>query len=167
MSKLFNLNPRKPNTLSEDAARKLEEAIAAKGEGVAGQTSAVVVPAIVETRELTSSPAPSVQAMQPEPEPIIEPASVTTVEEVTAQARNVVSPRTRGTTKPRPRELPTTGVGTMHNPRVRKTDGVKTRSTTVHLPVELAKKLAVHCAMSGRKQSEVIGEAVGRLLADS
>jgi hypothetical protein len=38
---------------------------------------------------------------------------------------------------PRPRaSVPST------NPRVRKTDGVKTRSTSVHLPIDLAKKLA-------------------------
>ena len=78
--------------------------------------------------------------------------------------RNTVSSRARGTTKSQARELPTTGIGTLHNPRVRKTDGVKTRSTTVHLPIQLAQKLAVHCAMTGRKQSEVIAEAMEALL---
>lgn len=164
MSKVFNLNPRKPNTLSEDAARKLEEAIAAKGEGVAGQSAEVVVP---QAHELTSSvhvnavaEAPIVLPTEPE-EVEVKPV----VEAPVAPVRNAVSSRARNTARSRARELPTTGVGTLHNPRVRKTDGVHTRSTTVHLPIELATKLAVHCAMTGRKQSEVIAEAVEGLLA--
>ena len=161
MSKLFNLNPRKPNTLNEEAARKLEEAIAAKGEGVAGQADALVVP---QVHELTSSAVAPVEAASA---PVLVEAAPA-VAEVPAVApapvRNAVSSRARSVTKSRARELPTTGVGTMHNPRVRKTDGVQTRSTTVHLPVELAKKLAVHCAMTGRKQSDVIAEAVEAVL---
>lgn len=161
MSKLFNLNPRKPNTLNEEAARKLEEAIAAKGEGVAGQAGAAVAP---QAHELTSSaeaPAEVVSA----PVPVEAAPAVVDVPAVApVPVRNAVSSRARSATKSRARELPTTGVGTMHNPRVRKTDGVQTRSTTVHLPVELAKKLAVHCAMTGRKQSDVIAEAVEAVL---
>jgi len=160
MSKIFNLNPRKPNTLSEEAARKLEAAIEAKGEGVAGQTAAAVA---LQAHELTSSV--EAQAAAPaEPEPVAEAAPVLELPAAPAPARNAVSSRARNVTKSRARELPTTGVGTMHNPRVRKTDGVQTRSTTVHLPIDLAKKLAVHCAMSGRKQSDVIAEAVEGLL---
>lgn len=175
MSKLFNLNPRKPTTLSEEAARKLEAAIEAKGEGVAGQSAPVLVaaPAPVaapQAHELTSSAEPAVEAAKAESAAIAARAASETPEpapivELAAQPiRNPVSSRTRSVTKSRARELPTTGVGTLHNPRVRKTDGVKTRSTTVHLPVELAQKLAVHCAMSGRKQSEVIAEAVEAIL---
>jgi hypothetical protein len=152
MSKVFNLNPRKPNTLSEEAARKLEDAIAAKGEGVAGLAAEALAP-------VQEAPPPVVVAA-----PVVEEELAESIVEA-PPARNTVSSRARSATKSRVRELPTTGVGTMHNPRVRKTDGVKTRSTTVHLPVELAKKLAVHCAMSGRKQSEVIAEAVEALLA--
>jgi hypothetical protein len=161
MSKLFNLNPRKPNTtLNEEAARKLEEAIAAKGEGVAGQADA---PAAPQAHELTSSVVAPIEL--PAPLPVEAAPAVVEVPAVApAPARNTVSSRARGATKSRARELPTTGVGTMHNPRVRKTDGVQTRSTTVHLPVELAKKLAVHCAMTGRKQSDVIAEAVETVL---
>jgi hypothetical protein len=161
MSKIFNLNPRKPNTLSEEAARKLEAAIEAKGEGVAGQTAAAVA---LQAHELTSSA--EAQAVVPaEPEPVAaEAAPVLELPAAPAPVRNAASSRARNVTKSRARELPTTGVGTMHNPRVRKTDGVQTRSTTVHLPIDLAKKLAVHCAMSGRKQSDVIAEAVEGLL---
>ncbi len=159
MSKLFNINPRKPNTLSEEAVRKLEEAIAAKGEGVAGQAAAVVTPQTHELASSTDTPTEVIPALVPvEAAPaVIDAPAVTPV-------RNAVSSRARSATKSRARELPTTGVGTMHNPRVRKTDGVQTRSTTVHLPVELAKKLAVHCAMTGRKQSDVIAEAVEAVL---
>jgi hypothetical protein len=160
MSKIFNLNPRKPNTLSEEAARKLEAAIEAKGEGVAGQTAAAVA---LQAHELTSSV--EAQAAAPaEPEPVAEAAPALELPAAPPPARNAVSSRVRNVTKSRARELPTTGVGTMHNPRVRKTDGVQTRSTTVHLPIDLAKKLAVHCAMSGRKQSDVIAEAVEAVL---
>jgi hypothetical protein len=160
MSKIFNLNPRKPNTLSEEAARKLEAAIEAKGEGVAGQTAAAVA---LQAHELTSSV--EAQAAAPaEPEPVAEAAPALELPAAPPPARNAVSSRARNVTKSRARELPTTGVGTMHNPRVRKTDGVQTRSTTVHLPIDLAKKLAVHCAMSGRKQSDVIAEAVEAVL---
>jgi hypothetical protein len=180
MSKLFNLNPRKPTALSEEAARKLEAAIEAKGEGVAGQTASVSIaaahaaspaPAPVaapQAHELTSSveaPAERAAAHAPafdeEPEVDLETAPIV---ELPTPVRSSVSSRARSVTKPRARELPTTGLGTLHNPRVRKTDGVKTRSTTVHLPVELAKKLAVHCAMTGRKQSDVIAEAVEAIL---
>jgi len=117
----------------------------------------------LQAHELTS-PA-EVQAVAPaEPEPVAEASPVLELPAAPAPVRNAVSSRARSTTKPRARELPTTGVGTMHNPRVRKTDGVQTRSTTVHLPIDLAKKLAVHCAMTGRKQSDVISEAVEAVL---
>jgi hypothetical protein len=178
MSKAFNLNPRKPNVMNEEAARKLEAAIAAKGEGVAGQADAPLAQQVHElTRardELTSSgealghaePA-GVQSPPSPPEKLDGEAVAAVAGEgasARAGARGVVSSRARGTAKSRAREVPATGVGTMHNPRVRKTDGVQTRSTTVHLPVELAKKLAVHCAMTGRKHSDVIAEAVESLL---
>jgi hypothetical protein len=174
MSKLFNLNPRKPNALSEEAARKLEAAIEAKGEGVAGQSAPVLVaaPAPVaapQAHELTSPV--ETQAERPSAEPVVAAATVAIevpepapVVELAQPVRNAVSSRTRGVTKSRARELPKTGVGTLRNPRERKSDGVLTRSTTVHLPVELAQKLAVHCAMSGRKQSEVMAEAIESLL---
>jgi hypothetical protein len=156
-TKAFVIAPRKPASaaLSEEAARKLEEAIAAKGEGVAGSAALAPPeppppePVVLQARELISS------ATDDQPPAGEENAKVS--EERVA--------RVRGTVKSRARRVPTTGVGTMHNPRVRKTDGVQTRSTTVHLPVDLAKKLAVHCAVAGRKQSEVIAEAVEALLA--
>lgn len=51
------------------------------------------------------------------------------------------------------------GSGTRKDPRIRK-DGTAMRSTTVHLPVGLAKRLAVHCTVEEKRQSEVIADAV-------
>jgi len=51
------------------------------------------------------------------------------------------------------------GNGTRNAPRIRK-DGTAMMSTTVHFPVDLAKRLAVHCAGQGQRQSEVITIAV-------
>jgi len=183
MGKVFSIGARKPNPVSEEAARRLEEAIEAKGEGVAGQAAAAVA---VQARELTSSndasnepsdplasfetkatELPPIEASRVELKSVEQPVEVKAPEPevpAAAPARSTVSSRARSTTKSQARELPTTGIGTLHNPRIRKNDGVRTRSTTVHLPVELAKKLAVHCAMTGRRQSEVITEAVEAML---
>ena len=49
--------------------------------------------------------------------------------------------------------------GTMAAPRVRK-DGTRTRSTSLHLPVDLGRRLAVFCAERGRKQNDVLLAAV-------
>lgn len=51
-------------------------------------------------------------------------------------------------------------IGTRTNPRIRKTDGVKTRSTSVHLPIELARELTLFCADTGWRQSAAIAAAV-------
>lgn len=157
MSKTFSLNPRKP--LSEEEARKIEEAIAAKGEGIAGNE-----PVSSEARELVSSRAcePASSTTEQVGAPVAEHPS-STAERASPQSTKS-SQRPRIPSVKRVREAPVTGVGTLHNPRVRKADGVQTRSTTVHLPVELAKKLAVHCAVNGRRQSEVIAEAVQAIL---
>ena len=48
--------------------------------------------------------------------------------------------------------------------RVRKTDGAEMRATTVHLPVDLARRLAVYCAENDRKLSDIVAEAVTSLL---
>lgn len=59
-----------------------------------------------------------------------------------------------------------TGTGTINNPR-RRADGVKTRATTVHLPVELARRLVMYAAEKGIRQSEVVAEAVRAHLGKS
>lgn len=157
MSKTFSLNPRKP--LSEDEARKIEEAIAAKGEGIAGNE-----PTTSRVHDIVSSRAHESVSLKNEriAEPPAEYAEKAVEKPHPQGAKGSARPRASG--GKRAGELPITGVGTMHNPRVRKVDGVQTRSTTVHLPVELAKKLAVHCAVNGRRQSEVIAEAVQAML---
>lgn len=115
--KVVNLEPRKPGQkVNENAAKRIEDAIAAKGDGVAGQT-ALSLPA----HGTTSSP-----------------------------SHNIVSPG---------------GKGTRDNPRIRK-DGTAMRSTTVHLPVGLAKRLTLYCATTEQRQSDVITRAVSVYLGD-
>ena len=48
---------------------------------------------------------------------------------------------------------------------MRKTDGAEMRATTVHLPVDLARRLAVYCAENDRKLSDVVAEAIAGRLA--
>jgi len=43
-------------------------------------------------------------------------------------------------------------------------DGTRTRSTTVHLPIDLAKRLAIHCAETGTRQSEIVVAALAEYL---
>jgi hypothetical protein len=136
--KSFAVTPRKPSVVSDADARKLEEAIAAKGEAVAGLPQpAPSAPAPARERPAEAAPEPN-----PSPAP-----------EMSSDAAK----------RPAPRKAPrsrATGVGTLHNPRVRKTDGVKTRVTSFHLPIDLAEELAVFCARSGHRQSEVVTEAI-------
>lgn len=75
-----------------------------------------------------------------------------------------VEPERHEPTSSRARKLATPGgAGTRDNPRVRR-DGAAMRSTTVHLPVELARQLAVYCATEGRRHSDVMAEALAAYL---
>lgn len=49
--------------------------------------------------------------------------------------------------------------GTMATPHVRR-DGLQTRSTTIHFPVELHQQLRMRAAADGRRISEMVAEAV-------
>lgn len=118
--------PRKP--VSEDAARKLEEALERKSGGVAG-----------------SGAPPDLELVPPET-----PEVLPKVERNNAARGRKAASST----------LPSTGPGSRTNPRVRKVDGVKTRSTSVHLPVDLALELTVYCARNGLRQSEAVTRAV-------
>lgn len=155
-SKAFNLAPRKPTALSEEAARKLEDAIAARGEGVAG---AEVAPAQVEPA--TDSAVSRLHSMPAEASPESERHS--------RKQAQTPSRRTKEKDKGRASasDAPLTGPGTIRNPRLAGRGvnaGVKTRSGTVHLPVELAKKLGVYCAQVDRTKSDVIAEALQAFL---
>lgn len=121
--KNLSIAPRKP--VSEDAARRLEEQLERKSDGVAGAT------------------APELELLPPAAPPQF--GSLRT------------SPSAKGK-KPAP--PPKTGPGTRANPRVRKGDGVKTRSTSIALPVDLALELTVYCARNGMRQSEAVTHAV-------
>ena len=117
MSKTFSLNPRKP--LSEEDARKIEEAIAAKGEGIAGSE-----PVSSEAREPVSSRAHEPMSLESDAvrASTIERPDSTGDKPPLQEPKN--SPRPRTPSGKRVREVPVTGVGTLHNPRVRKADGV-------------------------------------------
>ncbi len=47
---------------------------------------------------------------------------------------------------------------------VRRKDGSEFKRTTIYLRVELARKLAVYCAQTDRDMSEVIDEALEKIL---
>ena len=86
----------------------------------------------------------------PEP-PLPEPAP----DVASSQARKPASPRRR-------REAPPSAArsGTQAEPYVRATDGQATRSTTVHLLIELHQKLRMEAAKRGEHMSAIIAEAV-------
>ena len=56
------------------------------------------------------------------------------------------------------------GGGTVSAPRVRRGDGVATRSTTVTLPVDLAEKLRARAFQDRKRQSAVVAEALAQYL---
>lgn len=72
--------------------------------------------------------------------------------------KRATSSRRRDVTTSRSHDAET-GPGTLNNPR-RRADGVKTRATTVHLPIDLLRKLSVHAAERGVRLSQVVTEAV-------
>jgi hypothetical protein len=77
-------------------------------------------------------------------------------EAVPGQAHEIMSSQAHSLTS-------STGKGTKKDPRIRK-DGTAMRSTTIHLPVPLAKRLAVHCANKDQRQSEAIADALTAFL---
>jgi hypothetical protein len=132
--------PRKP--VPEADARRLEELLERKSDAIAGGTPA-------SQQDASSAPTPSVDLYAAEAPRSAPAKQQRTTAEGPARAR-----------KSRISEIPLTGIGTRANPRVRKLDGVKTRSTSVHLPIELALELTMHCARAGLRQSEVITQAL-------
>jgi hypothetical protein len=154
----LSFGPRKP--IDELAARRLEDAIAAKGESVAGQTDAVPHPRNPE----------SVDPIAADPQREIGESAKALAGRVVAEAEpsprahELMSSRAHGSVTPRHHDVPATGIGTIHNPRVRKIDGLQTRATTVHLPIDLAIKLTTYCAQNGRKRNDVIIERLEMLL---
>jgi hypothetical protein len=50
--------------------------------------------------------------------------------------------------------------GTRKHPHVRKTDGISTRSTSIHIPVALGKDLGIYCAVNEVRQNDVIVQAL-------
>lgn len=137
--------PRKP--VDDNVARKIEEALERKSEGIAGVAHSLVH---------------------------VPPASPSHAE-VAEDKTSTLRPRNsdvaaKGKGKPATAPLPAaanTGLGTRANPRVRKTDGIKTRSTSIHLPIDLGLDLTMFCARHGRRQSEIVALAVRKWLDDN
>lgn len=128
--------PRKP--VDENVARKIEEALERKSEGVAGVAHNLVqvVPPSALSRDVA------------EDKPLKPRKS-----EVAAKGKS------KSESSPLPAAA-NTGLGTRANPRERKTDGIKTRSTSIHIPIDLGLRLTMFCARNGRRQSEIIALAV-------
>jgi hypothetical protein len=174
----FAIAPRKP--VSEIAARQLEEALERKSEGVAGvaPSLATTLPVVVQTeveeikapppvRELRAAPPAASPAPEPEPPaPALRAEVAPTHENTASSSQTSAKSNAKARTASAP-SVPSTGLGTRANPRIRKNDGVKTRSTSVHLPVDLALKLTMYCARFGRRQSEVITQAVDTWLSQN
>lgn len=133
--------PRKP--VDELAARQLEEALERRSDGIAGASQSNLAPGLpkdVQSKVTESGPPRS--------------------------RRSEIAPKgktTSATSSPTP-SLPNTGLGTRANPRERKSDGVKTRSTSIHLPIDLGLRLTMYCARNGRRQSEIVALAVEKWL---
>lgn len=96
------------------------------------------------------SPEPST-VPSPEPASATEPAPA----EVAARPQQHKARRSKG---PRNRK------GTVHEPYVRKSDGVPTVALTFTVPTELARRLKVHAAMTGTKVSDIGVEALTKYL---
>jgi hypothetical protein len=104
------------------------------------------------------------------PAPLAEPVLGRPTPEPMTTRRNtaaVTLARGKGKGRRQADELPETGLGTIRNPRVPGRGGfagLGTRSGTVHLPVELAKRLGVYCAQHDRSKSDVIAAALASFL---
>lgn len=134
--------PRKP--IDESAARKIEEALERKSEGVAGVAHGLVEVPADQSRESNGEDEQTPRTRKSN-------TSQKTSQKGESKAPSLPAPAN-------------TGLGTRANPRVRKTDGIKTRSTSIHLPIELGLRLTMFCARNGRRQSEIIALAVGQWL---
>lgn len=88
-----------------------------------------------------------------------EPAALRSRDVVESQAERAASAHSETVIPRRGR-----GGWTKADPYTRK-DGVPTRSTTIYLPVELAERLRRFAFEADRKQSDVVVEALERLLA--
>ena len=67
-------------------------------------------------------------------------------------------------TPPPPPSAPVPGPGSWANPRIRACDGVATRATSVHLPIDLAKQLDAVRLKTHRRLSDLIAEGMRQWL---
>jgi hypothetical protein len=188
----FAITPRKP--VSDEVARLLEEAIERKSEAVAGSPpvappQAAVVPSAAPVEppstprptlieqpapRATLSPEVSQEAVSPAPRSSVRPANETPESSGAHSEQRVklksdlnparLTPRAPVKRTQIAQSEPETTLGTVKNPRIRKRDGVATRSTSIHFPVDLAFELTMYCAQTGLGQSEAVTEAVAEYL---
>ncbi len=167
--------PRRP--VPEDVARKLEEAAEAQGNRMAGESqpeptsvsepSGAHQPVAAEPRPVSTEPQPvaaekSSVALEPEavvaePAPVSAEPEAVAAEPVPVQHPQIVS--SDGEATGAASAAAQGAVGTMGNPR-RRRDGVRTRTTSLHVPLELSQQLRMHCAATGRRQNDVIIRAL-------
>ena len=128
------LRPSAP--VPDDIARRLEAAAEAQGNGVAG------------ARDFGAPPSEAVEPAPPAPAPPPPPPRPTVPKKA---AKGAAASATIA------------GAGTLKVPRERK-DGVQTRSTSIHLPVDLGRRVKMYCAQNDMRQNEVIIEALEAFL---
>ncbi len=88
------------------------------------------------------------------------------------QHRETMAPRRGSAAEPPRRETaaatppmaPVPGPGSWANPRIRARDGVATRATSVHLPIDLAKQLDAVRLKTHRRLSDLIAEGMRQWL---
>lgn len=130
----------------EDVARRLEAAAEAQGNGVAGARD-LPPPAAVE----------AVTATMTKPIAVAAPAA----SRPNAKAQTPTTPLDGSSHGAGSHGA--SGAGTLKVPRERK-DGVQTRSTSIHLPVDLGRRIKMYCAQNDLRQNEVILEAIEEFL---
>jgi len=124
----------------------------------------VANPAVAERFVHTPEPGvPVVSAPQSATEPasaVIEPAPAPSAANANGIAVALAHPSDAPKTRPRPPEAaPATKRKVMH-----RKDGRALRATTVYFPVDVARKLAMHCAETELGMSDFITELVAKAL---
>ena len=126
--------------VDDEAASRFEAATEAKGAGV-----------------VALHPQPAAEPTSAEPSPCVSPKQVDRACTVTKE--------------PKPNEnaggsLGQNRRGTLQRPYVRK-DGVATKSTAFHLPIDLVKRLRIAAAVSGHTQSSIAEAAISSWLENN
>lgn len=101
--------------------------------------------------------------LPPAPAPEVAPVPPPKARSASSQAREPASLQRSASLQAREPASLQARQGTMATPHVRR-DGLETRSTTIHFPVELHQELRMRAAADGRRISEMVAEAVQQWL---